>query len=240
MKTRIALWLGLGITLLTGGGVANAGVLNGSFESWNLLGWNFTSDSGDRATEPLTRPAGSARTVANWGVNQGLVPQITPAAGYRFLLLNTRANGNFLGNDNYDLFVSQTLTLNQGEYLTGWSFFFDGDSEPLDSAWVRVRDDQGDIVALPWLATSGAPAASAPELGSLSAPYGWFQWQWAVPTTGSYTVQLGMSTSGANNNASFGLFDGVNVQTVPIPEPTSMALAMVGGLVLVILRNRNR
>lgn len=155
-----------------------------------------------------------------------------PQNGHRFLRMNTRANANFLGNETYNSFVSQTLTLNQGEVLSGGALFYTRDSEPLDSAWVRILDENGGLIGTPWLETSGT-------LSSL-APSDWTLWQWAAPTTGTYSLQLGMTTSGANNNASYGFFDGIAVNAVPVPEPTVMTLGIFGGLALLTLRNRAR
>ncbi len=237
MKTRIALWLGIGASFVAASGFAQTGIVNGTFESWNLIGWTLQADLGERATEPFTRPAGAARTVASWGEPFGLSPALGPVQGFRFLSLSTRANANFISAGPYDIFLNQTLSLNQGEIVSGWSYFFNGDVEPLDSAWVRIRDDQNNVVGAPWLETSGLPLTTT---ANAPVPGGWTQWQWAVPTTGTYSIQLGMSTSGANNNASYGFFDGLTVQAAPIPEPTSMVLAMLGGMALVVLRNRNR
>jgi hypothetical protein len=217
-------------------GVAQAGVFNGSFESWSLVGWNLTSELGARATEPFTRSAGNARTMSSWGTAQGWTTPLQAPEGARFLAMNTRAQANFLGDDSYDTILSQSFSLNQGEALSGWAFFVSGDSDPLDSAWVRILDSEGNLVAAPWLQVSGptvATLAVAPQIPD------WTQWQWAAPDTGHYTVQLGMSTSGANNNASYAFYDGLKIQAAVVPEPASMALALVGGLALIVFRNRN-
>jgi hypothetical protein len=58
-------------------------------------------------------------------------------------------------------------------------------------------------------------------------------------TGGTYMLQLGMSTSGANNDSSFALFDGVGVgDPLPVPEPTAMVLGLLGGLALLVARQR--
>jgi hypothetical protein len=237
MKNYSSLCLGLGIAVIAMPGVARAGVFNGSFESWDLLGWSLHSDTGTIATEPFQRAAGAARTVGSWGEDLGLNPVMMPQTGYRFLRMNTRGAANFPGNDTYDTYVSQTFTLNQGEILSGWSLFYDGDSEPLDSAWVRILDQDGGLIGAPWLETSGS---SAGVLAIAPAPSEWTLWQWAAPLSGNYTLQLGMTTSGANNAASFGFFDGIAVQATAVPEPTVMSLAVLSGLALLTLRHRVR
>jgi hypothetical protein len=181
MKNHLTLCLGLGLVALAAPGNSPAAVANGSFESWNVLGWSLYSDTGTMATEPFVRSTGTARTVSSWGEAFGLDPLIMPASGHRFLRLNTRVNANFLGDETYNSFVSQTLTLNQGEVLSGWSLFHTKDSEPLDSAWVRILDENGGLIGTPWLETSGTSLA-------IQALSDWTFWQWAAPTSGNYTA----------------------------------------------------
>jgi hypothetical protein len=150
--------------------------------------------------------------------------------------MHTLAKGNFLGGDDYDLTLSQTVAITAGEILSGWGMFVSADATPQDSAWVRIRNNQGDLLAQPWHETSGVPGFGS----ALLAVPSWQEWQWVAPATGIYTVQLGMSTSGANNDASYGCFDHVFLQSQPVPEPTSMALGLVGGMVMLLLRNRRQ
>lgn len=217
--------------------VSRAAVVNGSFESWDLLGWNFQSDAGPRAIEPFTRPAGVARTTSTWGDALGINPGKSAATGFRFLAMNTRANANFLGADTYNFSVSQSFSINAGEVLSGLASFYNGDSEPNDSAWVRILDQDGHALATVWEATSGPQIA---QLALAPTAPDWTVWQWAASTTGNYTLQLGMTTSGANNAASFGFFDGVTISAQPIPEPTPMVLGLLGGFAVLLLRQRVR
>jgi hypothetical protein len=214
---------------------SQAGVINGSFESWDLLGWSFQADEGTRAASPVARPAGAGRTISTWGEDFGFNPGRTAATGHRFLALNTRAHASFLGNDTYDITASQTFTLNQGQILSGWSFFFSKDPEPLDSAWVRVLGMDRNLVGAVWSASSGEISPTLIQ----GAP-AWTQWQWTAPATGEYTLQLGMTTSGANNGISYGCFDGVAITTQPVPEPTAIVFGLLGGCALLALRHRNR
>lgn len=236
MRTRITLWLGVSFSLLATVGSLQAGVVNGSFESWDFLGWTFHSDEGSRAEAPFIRPAGLARTAATWGGAFGLDPVVGPMEGNRFLQLNTRNHGAFLGNDSYGTFLSQTISLNLGDSVSGWSLFYNGDVQPLDSAWVRILDQAGNSIATPWMEISGATVSAL----VVSSSPAWTQWQWQAPSSGNYTIQLGMTTSGANNSASVGLFDGIKVQANAVPEPATLALGLLGGLMLIALRNRTR
>ncbi len=211
-----------------------AGLYNGGFESWDVVGWSVNNDTGIRAADSSARPAGVIRTLSSWGDNFDLNPTLLPVEGQRFLSLNTRVAGDFLGNDTYHTYVSQTVECALGDVLSGWAAFFNGDETPSDSAWVRIFDASGALVATPWQATSGSlPVA----LSGLSAP-DWSTWQWSAPAAGAYLLQLGITTEGANNDASYGFFDGVNFQSNPVPEPGAMTFALLGGLALVVCRQR--
>lgn len=214
---------------------SHAALANGSFESRDLLGWDFQSDFGLRATEPTTRAAGVARTTSEWGTAAGVTPGKVAAVGMRFLSLNTRANAEFIGTGSYDFSVSQSFSLNAGDVVSGLASFYNGDSAPNDQAWVRILDQNGQALATLWSAASGAAMTT---LSLAPAVSDWTVWQWAAVAPGDYTLQLGMTTSGANNNASFAFFDGVAITAQPIPEPSVMVLGMLGGCALLFLRRR--
>ncbi len=235
MKTRFIISLGVGLAMLTTSGMGRAAVANGSFESWNLQNWTFQSDTGISATEPFTRNAGQARTMSTWGSGLGFNPSLSAADGGRFLALNSRAQADFLGTDTYNFSVSQSFTLNPGEMLSGLASFHNGDSQPNDTAWVRVLDSEGHVVASLWDATSG------PSINLLALPTpapAWNPWQWGTSTPGTFTLQLGMTTTGANNEASYGFFDGITISPQPIPEPSAMVLGLLGSFALIVLRQR--
>lgn len=216
--------------------VAHAGIYNGSFESWDVVGWSVSNSIGLRSPDQSPYPAGVVRTMASWGENFNLDTILTPLDGQRFLSINTRVNANYLGNDSYETFVSQTFTAASGDILSGFAAFFNGDSAPLDSAWVRIYNSEGALVATPWQMTSGETVAFS--LNTV-APL-WTSWQWSAPTAGNYLLQLGVSTSDANNNASYGFFDGVTLQANAVPEPATMTFALLGGLALAVCRQRLR
>lgn len=233
MKNRLVVWSGVGMIFLAVSGALQAGVYNGSFESWNLIGWNLQVDTGAVAGEPFTRSAGTARTRSSWGEALNLNAIQTPVVGYRFLSLSTRANANFLGDGTYNTFVSQSFSLHQGEAVTGWASFFNGDNATLDSAWVRILDQDQNLVATPWTEISGASSQIL-----ATAPADWTLWQWTAPTAGNYTLQLGMTTSGANNSASHAFFDGIVTGSPQVvPEPSALALGLLG---FAILAGRSR
>lgn len=235
MKTLLPIGVSAWLGLIGMSATCHAGLLNGSFESWDLVGWTVEIPQGISAQEPFSRPAGRARTMDSWGEDFGFSQARLPQAGYRFAALQTRPNANFVGNDTYNLSLSQNLQLNQGEVLSGWSFFYNGDVEPQDSAWVRILDQTGSELASPWL--EGLGSGNQNKVGATE----WTQWHWEAPATGLYTVRLGMTTSGNNNGASYGFFDGVAVLPPnSIPEPSSLALAAVGAAFLAVMRRKHR
>ncbi len=234
MKNLFSIGISAGLGLFSLAGTTKAAVFNGSFESWTLLGWTVEIPEGTPMPESMLRHAGRARTMASWGDDVGLTSTRLPQAGYRFAALNTRHDADFAGDNTYNLSLSQNVQLNQGEALSGWSFFYNGDLQPQDSAWVRIFDQSGNQMATPWLEGFGAAHAVAPLTAT-----DWTLWEWQAPSDGLYTVRLGMTTSDNNNGASYGFFDGIRVQTAnPVPEPSAVAVGALGVLLFVLLRVR--
>ena len=100
-------------------------------------------------------------------------------------------------------------------------------------------DQDGNQIVSPWQANSGNPGASNPNAPLLLTATGWALWEWQAPSTGSYSILLGMTTSGDNNSASYGFFDGLSVQpAISVPEPGSLALAVTGTILFAALRRR--
>jgi len=215
---------------------------NGSFESAVLDGWRLEISRGSSSSNQRNRAAGSAAVASTWEPDSSPSPLRSAIAGNKFAILNTLANGNFMGNRTYNISLSQTLVLAPGETVTGWSSFFNGDFEAQDSAWVKILDANGNLVATPWLENSGC----APEIHHNETPFQnatpWTQWSWQSPANGSYTLSLGMTTHGDNNYASYGFFDDILVvpTTLPVPEPSSLSLVAIGVTVLAIRRRMVR
>lgn len=234
MKTLLAIgmsaWAGLfGLTC-----TSNAVVFNGSFESWNLIGWTVDMPHGISANAPFDRTAGGARTVTSWGEDHGLATPRMPQDGNRFAQLRTRANADFVGDDTYNLSLTQTVHMNQGDTLSGWSFFYNGDLQPQDSAWVRIADELGNDIATPWLEGSGSLTLSS--VAPLSAT-DWTRWEWTSPGSAVYTIRLGMTTRGNNNGGSYAFFDGMNLEAAnSVPEPSAAVLGLLGAFCLTYLR----
>jgi len=237
MKTLLSLGFGACIAVLGTPSASAGDLVNGSFEFMNFYGWTLDLGQGTSANAPFSRTAGSAGSVALWSDPAGNSISKMPEAGLRFASLHTRPNGNFVGDGTYDISLSQVVQLKQGDLLSGWSSFYNGDLAPQDSAWVKIFDLGGNQLASPWQASSGGPVV--PNAAPILNPTDWTLWEWQTPTTGSYTIQVGMTTGGNNNSASYGFFDGFTVQpAISVPEPGSLALAALGTFLLVAQRRR--
>ena len=214
--------------------------VNGSFESGGFEGWSLAISRGGPAYQPHNNPAGTTSITASWLQTVGGNAVYSPFDGNKFATLGTLAGGNFTGHRTYNISFSQQFSLNQGDIVSGWAAFFNGDYEAQDSAWIRVLDRDGVRRATPWRENSG----SRSERDFNSTPYQsatpWTQWSWQVPESGNYTLSMGMTTSGDNNYASYGFFD--NIFIIPtstlVPEPSAVTLVAVGTVLVVVLRRR--
>ena len=208
---------------------AQATPLNSGFESGDFSNWTVSIPSGVSGFPPFDRPAGTAEVVSSW--IGGTMPTARFAdEGSHFLALGTLERGYFTGGAAYDISASQTFTLHQDDTVTGAVFFFNGDYEVQDSAWVKILDASGNnLIATPWLKSSGNPNPNDPSATPYQDASPWTSWQWTAPATGEYTLSLGVSTFGDNRFATYGFFDGIGVMATTVPEPSSAAL-LVGFL----------
>lgn len=204
--------------------------VNGSFESSSFSGWQLDIASGQSYSQRGYRPAGTANVVSSWGQQVGLNPTRTAIDGNKFAVLGTQAGGNFTGHRAYNISLQQELSLTAGTRLSGWSFFFNGDNAAQDSAWVKILDETGALIATPWLEKSGCVPASDFNSTPYRSATPWTPWFWQAPESGSYTLSFGVTTADDNNYASYGFFDGLLVSpaALPVPEPSALALVTLG------------
>ncbi len=231
------------LAMMTGwGATAGTSVVNGSFESGNFRGWTLNNPRGLSVFQPRHRAAGIADVVSSWGRQVGLSPVRHAMDGRFFAALGSLADDDFVGNGNYNITLKQTLALGAGDTVSGWSFFYNGDYEPQDCAWVRIFAPSGQEVANPWHEWSGGLIAGESSSTPHRSATPWTQWQWETPADGLYTVTLGMSTRGDDNCASYGFFDDICVQaSCPVvPEPSTLALWATGALLLAGRRLRGQ
>lgn len=206
-----------------------AAPINGSFESGSLGGWQMDIATGQSRSQRGYRPAGTAKVVSSWGQLVDLPSPRTAMNGSRFTVLGTQANGNFTGHRTYDISLQQELSLTAGATLSGWAFFFNGDNQAQDSAWVKILDTEGATIATPWREQSGCASENDFMATSYRTASPWTPWSWEAPTNGAYTLSFGVTTANDNNYASYGGFDGflVSPPALPVPEPSAMALLLL-------------
>lgn len=213
----------IGSSILTLSHSAVAVPLNSGFETGDLSNWNASIPSDYSEFDVNPRPAGNVGVVSSW--QRGFMPGAkTAEEGNHFLAIGSQDSAFYTNTLTYDITVSQTFTLQQGQSLTGAVSFYNGDMSLQDSAWVKIFDAVTfDLVALPWQDVSGAASPVAYREAS-----DWTSWQWAAPVTGEYTLMFGVTTQGDNRFGSYGFFDAVGVMTATVPEPSALALALAG------------
>lgn len=236
MKSLSAIGVGLCFALGSFSSTSTAALDNNGFESGDLLGWTIENPRVHLDGQTFGRTAGTIGIMNAWGVAPDFTSTRAPQQGNGFAALRTRANGEFTGNGTYSFSLNQSVQLDQGDQLSGWAFFYNGDLVPQDLAWVRIFDGGGNLVSTPWSEGLGAANHSAP------APFtatDWTRWEWEAPTSDSYTIRLGMTTSGDNNGASYGFFDNLSITPAnPVPEPSLLVVGTAGLFLLTLLQKR--
>ena len=177
---------------------------NGGFETGDTSGWAINdsdfanvvmSHEGDASPTPLT---------------------YSPTEGTYFLELWTGIGTNLPTK------ASQSFTVTDGQWVTGWAAFDARDYYPFnDSAYVKVIDPTTTEVV--WYQTVSTVGDDG------DGP--WQLWESDPLTAGTYTLQFGVANKRDNSGDSYALFDGATVA----PEPVSMLLVGIGlaGLPLV-------
>lgn len=215
--------------------IANATPLNPSFESGDTTDWQVSNPLGTSWLPPFQQPAGEVVIVSNWNPETSEGTAIRPVAGNSFARVGTLAAGFFTGGLIYDIYLTQSISLEQGDILSGWSLFYNGDNASQDSAWVKVTDSADNLIANPWLAVSGYSSTVTPDMTPYLSASAWTSWSWQVPATGTYQLKLGVTTFGDNNFASYGLFDDITLSSASglqtataMPEPSATTLFGLG------------
>lgn len=206
---------------------------NGGFDNGDFFGWTISIPTGTcefgSGGQPAVGPAGSACVSSSYNPGTGVTRPITSPNNSDFAIIGTAGTAYFMGNLHYDITASQSLSLNAGDIVSGWTLFYNGDYEPQDKAFVKfLNSDTDSLVATPWSATSGRAGYDT------ASP--WTYWQWRAPSSGNYTLEIGMTTFGDDTFASYGMFDGISIHSVP--EPSSISLLGLGVFGLGVIRHR--
>jgi hypothetical protein len=129
---------------------------------------------------------------------------------------------------DYDTILSQTLVLNPGDTVSGWSFIRSSDEFAQDTGWVRISDNSDVLIATLYSQVSGGtPPIVTP----------WTQWQYQSLTGGTYILKLGATTMGDGLFPTEVYFDDIKI--TPIPEPELFA-TILPGLFGLLLKFRSR
>jgi hypothetical protein len=158
-------------------------------------------------------------------------------------MLGSLADGRFTGNRTYNITLSRSIHLLAGETISGSAHFYNGDNIAQDSAWVKILNEDGVVIAQPWLEISGITHTSTLNATSYRAASPWTSWSWQAPTESDFSLILGVTTGGDNTMPSYGFFDDICVKAStiaisPVPEPSSLSLIALGTAGLAALRIR--
>jgi hypothetical protein len=117
--------------------------------------------------------------------------------------------------------LTQVVSLNAGQTLKGKVGFSTEDYMPYnDQGYFRINSTN--------LFTSSVSAVGA------GGSTGWVNWSFVAPTTGNYTLQLGVRNRGDSSVNSYAVFD-----SSVVPEPGTWVM-MIAGFAMVGLGARGR
>ena len=211
---------------------ASADFVNGGFESGGLSGWQSIGTgevvSGGFGIPPAAgifqalltnHPAGSL------GVSVG---QVEAFLGVSSGALDSLGSGSVTQASA----LKQTITANAGDIISfSWNFLTNED--PLsagtnDFAFFSIVPGTPSTLAN----TFSSLSPSSSSIFSFDSGYSVFTVQ--ILSAGTYTVGFGVADSGDTDISSALLLDNVKLTTSAVPEPTSILLSTIGGLVLAL------
>lgn len=214
--------------------------LNLGFETGSLQHWRSNIPRGKSEFSTHSRLAGTTQVASTWGQQVGMSPLRSAIEGNHFAAIGSLDDGYFTGDCSYNITLTRSIHLFAGETISGSSFFYNGDYEAQDSAWVKILNTDGCAISQPWFESSGVATATTPYRTASS----WVEWSWEAPEDSVYSLVLGMTTGGDNVKASYGFFDDIRVNaatpinTSSVPEPSSLSLIALGATGLAALRRK--
>ncbi len=213
---------------------SQAAIINGGFETGNFNGWDTTGN-----TSTQTSAYGSGPTE---GTYDALLSSTDGAARpsdlESFLGLASGSLNSVNGQIAQGSAIQQTFTANAGQRLTfDWNFLTN-EATPSDNfnsfSFVTI----GSLSKLADTSSTFFPSPASLFL-SFYKETGFQSFSYTIPTTGTYTLGIGVANVGDPYNGSGVLVDNVALSTpspTSVPEPTSaldlLALSAMGiGLV---------
>ena len=199
---------------------SDAAIINGGFETGNFTGWTTIGN-----TSIKTAGFGSGPTQENYEAlvtnRSGSIsaPNLETFLGVEAGSLNTLGNGNVTNGSA----IKQTFTANAGDVLTfDGNFLKNKEPDPIfnDFAFVSLNS----------LSTLASPLTSSlVPFSAFDQQTGFKPFAFTIPTSGTYTLGLGVSNVTDTVGDSGLLVDGVRLEAVPEPSSVLGILALAVG-----------
>lgn len=214
---HFALVVGL-ISFCAGFSPAVADIVNGSFETGNLVGWGQGGNGGGWVSAKHTSDNGLTPTVGSFLANMGNSAMDGGGNGWIWLAQDFWADkGEVLEFDFAAVLQTSTVWPGQALAKASVNLYHIGQYPSVE----RVEYSIQYVVGWTTFNTGG-----------------WTSESWTIPSSGSYTIELAVETTTTFSDPSFafasanGALDNVRLT----PEPASLGLLALGGLGL--LRRR--
>ena len=209
----------LSLSILCVARPSDAAIINGGFETGNFNGWTTIGDTSIKAG------FGSGPTEGNY---EGLVtnrsdsvsaPNLEKFLGVEAGSLNTLGNGNTTNGSA----IKQTFTAKSGDVLSfDWNFLKNTEPDPIFNDFAFVSLNSLSTLASPL--TSKLVPFSAFDQQTEFKPF-----SFKIPTTGTYTLGLGVTNVTDTVGDSGLLVDNVKLEAVPEPSAVLGIIAVAVG-----------